>query len=284
MQAFWGNRGKELPHRTLVGEPLSALGIGCSRVGSLNNLTPLEEIRATLFNALDFNINVFDTADAYGQGDSERVLGTLFAALRSHVFVITKIGLIVSTKAKLVRPLKPLLRFALRASPRLQRKAVAVRQQASGAKDFSLPYLEGAIQASLARFRWGIIDGLLLHNPPAAVLRQPEIALFLEDLLALGYARYVGASVETIEEVAAAMQINCLSLLQIPLHLIEPLTASPLANALVDKKIAVFAREIMRGKTVFEAVPPVLGVPFVSSVLVGVSSRPHLRDLVKAAS
>ena len=56
---------------------VSALGIGCGRVGSISNPVPMREIEATLEVAVEAGVNLFDTADIYGQGDSERTLGRL---------------------------------------------------------------------------------------------------------------------------------------------------------------------------------------------------------------
>ena len=56
------------------GVQVSVLGVGCSRVGSISNPVSMREVRATLEAAIDAGVNLFDTADVYGQGDSERLL------------------------------------------------------------------------------------------------------------------------------------------------------------------------------------------------------------------
>jgi aryl-alcohol dehydrogenase-like predicted oxidoreductase len=56
---------------------VSLLGVGCSRVASINNPVPMREIEATLETAVEAGINLFDTADIYGQGDSERTLSRI---------------------------------------------------------------------------------------------------------------------------------------------------------------------------------------------------------------
>ena len=53
---------------------VSVLGVGCSLVGSISNPVPMREIDATLEAAVEAGVNLFDTADIYGQGDSERTL------------------------------------------------------------------------------------------------------------------------------------------------------------------------------------------------------------------
>src|ERR1700754_2140628 len=73
------------------GATLPVLGLGCSRIGSLGNPSPMHEIRALLERSLDLGVNLFDTADIYGQGDSEREIGRLLAGRRDRAFVVTKV-------------------------------------------------------------------------------------------------------------------------------------------------------------------------------------------------
>src|ERR1700676_436247 len=109
------------------GERLSIVAVGCGRVGSLGNQTPMREIRATLARALELGITVFDTADIYGQGDSERELGRLLLKRRRRAFVVTKLGRRATAHVRLLRPLKPLLRPLLRRS-RSGRDALLVKR------------------------------------------------------------------------------------------------------------------------------------------------------------
>ena len=62
---------------------VSVIGIGCGRVASISNPVPMREIEATL----EAGINLFDTADIYGQGDSERTLSRLLRRDRDRMFV-----------------------------------------------------------------------------------------------------------------------------------------------------------------------------------------------------
>jgi aryl-alcohol dehydrogenase-like predicted oxidoreductase len=74
------------------GERVSVLGIGCSRVASISNPVPMREIEATLEAAVQAGVNLFDTADIYGQGDSERTLARLLRRHRDRMLVVTKVG------------------------------------------------------------------------------------------------------------------------------------------------------------------------------------------------
>ena len=59
-----------------------------------------EDDRRMLAAALDLGINVFDTADAYGQGDSERELGRALRGRRGDAFVVTKLGALLSRRVR----------------------------------------------------------------------------------------------------------------------------------------------------------------------------------------
>jgi len=67
----------------------TVVGLGCNQFGTaLDDTASKAVIRA----ALDHGINFFDTADEYGGGESERVLGRALGARRRDVVVATKFG------------------------------------------------------------------------------------------------------------------------------------------------------------------------------------------------
>lgn len=84
-----------------IDEPISALGMGCWAIGGAflldgkndgwGKVDDAESIRA-IHRALDFGVNFFDTADAYGAGHSERLLGAAFKGRREQVVIATKFG------------------------------------------------------------------------------------------------------------------------------------------------------------------------------------------------
>jgi aryl-alcohol dehydrogenase-like predicted oxidoreductase len=84
-----------MEQRTLgrTGLRVSALGFGCGDVGGLIvRGTPAERERAVA-RATEAGINYFDTASAYGSGESERNLGRALKAVGVHPFVGTKFRL-----------------------------------------------------------------------------------------------------------------------------------------------------------------------------------------------
>src|SRR5215471_14152156 len=79
--------------RTLgkTGLKLSVLGFGCGAVGGLMvRGEPADQERAVV-RALELGLNYFDTAPLYGNGESEKNLGKLLAALRADVFIGTQV-------------------------------------------------------------------------------------------------------------------------------------------------------------------------------------------------
>ena len=109
------------------GMHVSVVGVGCGRVGSISNPISMREIEATLEAAVQSGVNLFDTADIYGQGDSERVLSSLLRRHRERVFVVTKIGGRHGRYAGVARFAKPLLRVLARSRPKLRNAVVATR-------------------------------------------------------------------------------------------------------------------------------------------------------------
>jgi aryl-alcohol dehydrogenase-like predicted oxidoreductase len=68
---------------------VSVLGLGCNNFGARLDFAGT---RAVVHAALDAGITFFDTADAYGDGESERFLGRLLAGRREDVVIATKFG------------------------------------------------------------------------------------------------------------------------------------------------------------------------------------------------
>ena len=77
------------------GPKVSALGLGCNGM-SLQNPRNDEESIATIKAALDAGINFLDTADFYGMGHNESVIGRAIKGRRDEVFLSVKFGMMMS--------------------------------------------------------------------------------------------------------------------------------------------------------------------------------------------
>jgi aryl-alcohol dehydrogenase-like predicted oxidoreductase len=260
---------------------ISALGLGCSQIGSLGHPASLGAWRALIGRALELGVTVFDTADIYGQGDSERAIGEALAGRREAGFVVTKIGKGFSPVMGALRPIKPLLKPILaRASG--ARAAVRGRREGVMREDFSAAHLRSAIDASLRRLRTEQVDVLLLHGPPAAVYRDPAVAEALGDILAAGKAARVGGSVEAMDDLDAALAMPGLGALQMSLELFDAAQAAGLTRTFAERGLVVLLREVVRAQPHLaptDAVAAALTRPGVASVIVGTGNAGHLADL-----
>jgi len=160
------------------GLKVSRLGLGCMSFGLEPRAWRLGEAesRATIHRALELGINFFDTADIYGTGESEIVLGRAIADAgnRDEVVIATK------------------LFYPARPGPNgrgLSRKAI-----------FS------AIDASLDRLGMDHVDLYQIHRwDPETPIEETMEAL--HDVVKAGKARYIGASSMFAWQLCKAQQV-----------------------------------------------------------------------------
>ena len=269
---------------------ISRLGLGCSRIGSFNNPLPDRDALRLVQSALDMGVRVLDTANVYGQGDSERVIGRALKGRRDDAFVVTKCGMSFSPRMYLLLPLKPLLRPLLR--PLLARRSggggaasgVATAQRAAALRRcFAPAALIASLEGSLRRLGLEDVDALLLHSPDAAALADPAIAATLARLKQAGRVRHFGVSCDDADSLHAALAMPGLTMLQLP----WPLVADGQANALAERGLMVQVREVIRLQPALApevAVARALSTAGVGTVLVGTHSQAHLSALAAAAA
>jgi aryl-alcohol dehydrogenase-like predicted oxidoreductase len=262
-------------------KPISCLGLGCARIGSFSNGASRTETRRLLDRALDLGVNVFDTADAYGQGDSERMLGTFLRGQRDRAFVISKVGLAFSRQMRLLRPLKPLVKSLLGA--RAGAEIITRRRNAGLRNDFTPGYLTLAVEASLRRLRFDALDALLLHSPSAADLADADLGAALQRVKDSGKARHVGVSCDDIESLRAALRWPWVTVLEIPQAVLRTPGARDLLATPGHRH--VFAREVIRMQPDLSpliAVASSLRDSAVDCVLVGTTRPAHVDELARA--
>jgi aryl-alcohol dehydrogenase-like predicted oxidoreductase len=153
---------------------VSAMGVGCWAIGGplwqgdqpfgWGEVDDAESVRA-IRRALDLGVTFFDTADLYGAGHSEEVLGKALAGHRDEVVIATKWG----------HTFDP------------------VTRQRGGA-DTSPGYLRGALEASLGRLGVDHVDLYQLHVAAASPRDAPALQEVLEELVAAGRIRAYGWS------------------------------------------------------------------------------------------
>ena len=262
---------------------------GCSRIGSFNNPLSDRDALRLVQSALDMGVRVLDTANVYGQGDSERVIGRALKGRRDDAFVVTKCGMSFSPRVRLLLPLKPLLRPLLR--PLLARSGgggaaagVATAQRAAALRrSFAPAALSASLEGSLRRLGLQEVDALLLHSPDAAALADPAIAATLTRLKQAGRVRHFGVSCDDVESLHAALAMPGLTMLQLPWLLV----ADGQADALAALGLMVQVREVIRSQPALApevAVVQALRTTGVRTVLVGAHSQAHLGALAAAAA
>jgi aryl-alcohol dehydrogenase-like predicted oxidoreductase len=148
------------------GPRFSRIGLGCmSMTGSYGSRDPHEAV-ATVLDALDSGVTLFDTGDFYGDGANEELLGRTLARQRDQVLLATKTG---------------------------------VRRTADGLVAAGSPHdLRRACEASLRRLRTDHIDLYYLARIDPAVPVEESVGA-MADLVAQGKVRRIGLS-----EVSAA--------------------------------------------------------------------------------
>ena len=159
-----------------TGISVSRIGFGAWAIGSdWGDVTEADAMTA-LHTALDEGITFFDTADAYGDGRSERLLAQL-------------------------RRERPSVDFT-----------IATKHVASG---YTASNIEAFIDRSLRNLQAETLDLLQLHCPPTDVYYQPELFEGLDDMVRRGKIRHYGVSVERIEEALKAIEYPGVETVQI---------------------------------------------------------------------
>lgn len=264
----------------IAGRDWPKLGMGCARVGSFSNPATLAQSRALLEEAARAGFDLFDTADIYGQGDSERAVGAAAARLARRPVIVTKGGQRFSAKASLLRPFKPLLRPLL--AGRGTANAVTSRRGDNMHCDWSAAYLARTLPASLRRLRVPAVDAFLLHSPPAHVIDDPATVATLTAFAERGQAREVGISCEDLHCLDAALRVPIYTVVELDWPDIEAIRGSARAQAIMTRKITVIARGILSHAgeiDPLQAFARAIAEPLVTTTLIGTQTPERLRTL-----
>jgi aryl-alcohol dehydrogenase-like predicted oxidoreductase len=190
-------------------------GLGCARLGSVLGSDQAEAARL-VEAAYEKGIRFFDTANIYGQGESERILGAALRGRRNRVIIATKAGQHFPAWMTLARPLKRFLGPMIRRSDS-GRSVVSRIREAKLPQDFSDGYLRASTEASLRRLKTDYVDILLLHSPPSPVIANGEAIGSLDKLRATGKAIKIGVSCEDVDSGLLALDDRRVEVIELPL-------------------------------------------------------------------
>lgn len=284
-----------------TGIKTSALGYGCARLGSFLSSGNYKEIVDLLQKALSLGVTFYDTADIYGQGDSERLLGKAFKNKRDQVILETKAGFCFSQTAKAASRFKKPIRKIIKLFPSLKKKVLKARS-ASISQRFDAQYIENAAEQSLTRLDTDYIDVFMLHSPSIEELRKMDFLEGIDRLREKGKILSFGVACENAEVAKACLDIPNISVIQVPVNLNQELITESILPIANDKNIGVVARESFAGGKIFnseennnnsalpehlikkQALDFALSHPAVGVTIVGMSSKKHLLENVKLIS
>ena len=145
---------------------VTVVGLGCNNFGWRIDAAATAKV---VDAALDAGINFFDTADLYGNGQSEEFLGKALGDRRKKVIVATKFGMKLDEQHQGARP----------------------------------EYVRSAAEASLKRLGTDHIDLYQLHQPDPTVPIEDTLGA-LKELIDAGKVREIGCSNFNLEQLRAA--------------------------------------------------------------------------------
>ncbi|QQQ44091.1 aldo/keto reductase [Stenotrophomonas maltophilia] len=266
------------------------IGLGCSRLGSVNGVAGPDATRL-LTVALDEGYRFFDTSSIYGQGDSERLIGNVIGN-RSDCVVCTKGGKYLPFSKRILVPVKGLIRLVARRSNTARNGVSSLRSQPLPTR-WDTSFISEAIDGSLRRLRRDAIDIYLLHSPQESALRDGEAIQALHNAQQAGKIHVVGVSADDVGTALAALADPRVGALQLPLHSNSHDYDQVLAQAF-QQGVKIIAREVLGGQSGIAAAldPSAFATariqelhddPRIATVLVGTTKISNMKVAARAA-
>ncbi|HAA53296.1 MAG TPA: aldo/keto reductase [Myxococcales bacterium] len=189
-----------------TGVEVSEVGLGAWQLGAdWGSPLSIEEAHRIISKSVEHGVTLIDTADVYGAGRSETIIGEAKKHMDGSLFVATKQG------------------------------------RAPGWEPTYEVMKEHAL-ASCQRLQVETLDLLQLHCIPFSVLQQGDVFLHLERLQKEGIIRFAGVSVESVEEGLFCLQQPVVSMLQVIFNIFRQKLVDALLPQAAEANVGLFAR------------------------------------------
>lgn len=192
-----------------TGWKVSEISFGAWAIGAEWGPVDDSESLNALHHAIDIGVNFIDTADVYGSGRSERLVGQLLSDRYDEIHVATKAG----------RRLSP-----------------------HNAGGYNATNLTAFVDDSLRNMGRDCLDLVQLHCPPTEVYYRPEVFGALDNLVKAGKIQYYGVSVEKVEEALKAIEYPGVQTVQIIFNMFRHRPAELFFQEAKKRKVGILAR------------------------------------------
>jgi aryl-alcohol dehydrogenase-like predicted oxidoreductase len=198
-----------MEQRELAGRPVSVVGLGAWQLGGDWGEVGEDEGLALIDAAVDSGVTFVDTADVYGDGRSERLIGRWLARHPdADVMVATKMG----------------------------------RRVEQTVENYSPDAMRSWNDRSRANLGVDTLDLVQLHCPPTALYSADAVFDDLDAMVGEGRMRAYGVSVETCEEALAAIARPHVASVQIILNALRLKPLERVLPAAYDAGVGIIAR------------------------------------------